>query len=411
MSNTSVIPHLFRTEYCKMCAVLYRSFGIEHFEIVEDLVSDAFLKASEVWKTKGVPENPVAWLYTVARNNARDHFRKSNLFKSTINDDLRRNNYEGEDFELDLSEKNIHDSQLAMIFVACHPCNTPETQIALALNLLCGFGANEIASAFLTNREVIYKRLQRGKTNLKNAQIEIKQPTLSEIEDRLPAVFLTLYLLYNEGYYSAAQDKSLRKDLCIEAMRLCLLLVENNLTNTSQTNALLSLMCFQSSRFDARVNENGEVILYDDQDDSLWDKELIGRGIFYLKQASGGPDFSKYYLEAAIACWHTIKEDSDQKWENILTLYNKLLIVEYSPMAALNRTYALAKARGNTIAIVEAEKLDLKNHHLYHMLLGKLYEDSNQDLALKHYYQALELTKSSADQKQILKNIQRLKVI
>ncbi|HMS66922.1 MAG TPA: sigma factor [Saprospiraceae bacterium] len=129
MSNTSVIPHLFRTEYCKMCAVLYRSFGIEHFEIVEDLVSDAFLKASEVWKTKGVPENPVAWLYTVARNNARDHFRKSNLFKSTINDDLRRNNYEGEDFELDLSEKNIHDSQLAMIFVACHPCNTQKHKL------------------------------------------------------------------------------------------------------------------------------------------------------------------------------------------------------------------------------------------------------------------------------------------
>jgi RNA polymerase sigma-70 factor (ECF subfamily) len=297
-----------------------------------------------------------------------------------------------------LSIKNINDSQLAMIFVVCNPCNTKEAQISLALNLLCGFGADEIASAFLTNKEVIYKRLQRAKEKLRIEKIKIEQPTSSAINSRLSAVLMTLYLLFNEGYYSLSQDIILRKDFCVEAMRLTSLLVENEQTNQPSANALLSLMCFHSSRFDARLNHNGEIILYQHQDTGLWNQELITKGEYFLNQASQGDTLSKYHLEAAIAYWHTIKADTNQKWENILQLYNQLLIIEYSPIAALNRTYALAKVNGKMEAIIEAEKINLKGNYLYHSLLGELYADFDNKKAISHLQNALTLAKSTTDQ-------------
>lgn len=284
-----------------------------------------------------------------------------------------------------------------MLFVVCHPCNAVEAQIGLALSLLCGFGVDEIAHAFLTNREVIYKRLQRAKAKLRAEKIEIRQPAVAEVSDRLPAVLMTLYLLFNEGYYSSHPDFILRKDLCLEAMRLCYLLVENEQTYLPAVNALLALMCFQSSRFDARFNESGEAILYHDQDTKLWNKELINKGEYFLNLASQGSEISKYHLEAGIAYWHTLKRDTKEKWENILQLYNQLLFIEYSPVAALNRTYALSKANGKKEAIVEAEKINLADNHLYHSLLGELYMDIDNEKAIQHLQQALALAKSQAD--------------
>jgi RNA polymerase sigma-70 factor (ECF subfamily) len=281
-------------------------------------------------------------------------------------------------------------------------------QIGLALNLLCGFGAAEIANAFLTNKEVIYKRLQRGREKLRTEKIKIEQPVLSEINERLPAVLITLYLLFNEGYYSSNEDVSLRKDLCLEAMRLTYLLVENDYTNKPEVNALLSLMCFHSSRFEARTGEDGSSILYEDQDTNLWDRELIEKGEFFLDRASVGNMLSKYHLEAAIAYWHTHKEDSQQKWENILQLYNQLLQIEYSPIAALNRTFALAKANGKKEAIAEAEKLNLFDNHLYFTLLGNLYTDVDNVKALKHYEKALSLSGSNPGKAIIAKSMEKL---
>jgi len=346
MDHGELIPHLFRTEYRKIVSVLYKLFGIEHIEIAEDIVSDTFLLASELWGLKGLPENPTAWLYVVAKNKTKDYLKRHSLFARNISKELKYTTPVSEEIEIDLSVKNINDSQLAMIFVVCHPCNPAEAQIGLALNLLCGFGVDEIANAFLTNKKVIYKRLQRAKEKLRTEKIKIEQPTLPEIDDRLSTVLMTLYLLFNEGYYSSNQDTTLRKDLCLEAMRLTYLLIENEQTDKPFANALLSLMCFQSSRFGARHNQNGETILYQDQDTDLWNQELIAKGEYFLNQASQGDKISKYHLEAGIAYWHTIKADTKEKWGNILQLYNQLLLIEYSPIAALNRTYALAKANG-----------------------------------------------------------------
>ena len=233
-------------------------------------------------------------------------------------------------------------------------------------------------------------------------------PAQSEIDERLDTVLRTLYLLFSEGYYSASQHTTLRKELCLEAMRLNLLLTENAQTNTSAANALLSLMCFHASRFEARTGPDGDIVLYDEQDENLWDRELIARGGHYLSASSQDGSLSKYHYEAAIAYWHTQKRDTTEKWENILQLYNRLLQIEYSPMAALNRTYALSKANRKQEAIIEAEKLKLDDNHLYHSLLGHLYTDVDNGKALEHYQAALSLAKTDSDKNMISGKIEKL---
>lgn len=411
MEQSELIPHLFRTEYRKIVAVLCRLFGIDHIETAEDIVSNTFLMASEIWSQKGPPPNPTGWLYTAAKNKTRDYLKRNANFANNISKEFSARSTSIEEIDVDLSDKNITDSQLAMIFVICHPCNPPEAQIGLALNLLCGFGPDEIANAFLTNREVIYKRLQRAKEKLRAEKIQIESPALDEIDSRVSSVLLTLYLLYNEGYYSANEDVTLRKELCVEAMRLTYLLTEYPQTNKPEVNALLSLMCFHSSRFDARIGEAGETILYNDQNSDLWDKDLIARGEYFLNLSSQGSKFSKFHLEAAIAYWHTIKADSKEKWEQVLQLYNELLFIDYSPIAALNRTYALSKANGKQEAIIEAEKINLEGNHLFHLLLGELYMDVDSSKARLHLQRAFELTKSASDRNIIAAKIGRLEKI
>ncbi len=403
MEQQELIPHLFRTEYRKITAVLCKLFGIEHIEIAEDIASDTFLTATETWGLKGLPENPTAWLYHVAKNKAKNYLKRNSLFENKIAADLKSAKPDTDDLEINLSEQNINDSQLQMMFAICHPSISTEAQIGLSLRILCGFGIEEIADAFLSNKETINKRLFRAKEKLRVEKVKIELPDLSQIHERLEAVLTTLYLLFNEGYYSASQNISLRKDLCFEATRLNYSLAENEYTNKPSVNALLSLMCFHASRFDARINQHGEIVLYDEQDTNLWDYELIKRGEYFLNLSSKGNEFSKYHLEAAIAYWHTNKSDTKEKWESILQLYNKLLQIEYSPIAALNRTYALAKANSKQEAIEEAEKLNLTTNHLYFALLGELSMDIDNAKALSHFQKALKLAKSKSD-KNLLSN-------
>jgi len=219
-----------------------------------------------------------------------------------------------------------------------------------------------------------------------------------------------LYLLFSEGYYSESKDAILREDLCLEAMRLTYLLIENEQTNQPVVNALLALMCFHSSRFTARKNDNGEIVLYQDQDEKLWDYELISKGVYFLHQASQGNKISKYHVEAGIAYWHTIKADTKEKWETILQLYNRLLQLEYSPVAALNRTYALSKANGKQEAITEAEKLNLTDNHFYFTLLGELYTDIDNKKAKQNFQKALSLAKTHTDKQTIRRKIENLRI-
>jgi len=406
--QNSLIPQLFRTEYRKLVSVLSYRFGLEHIQAAEDIVSDTFLSATESWAIKGIPENPTAWLYTVAKNKARNYLNRNNLFDVKITPVLQSESSQGEEIDLDFSEKNISDSQLAMIFTICNPVISGHLQISLALNLLCGFGIQEIADAFLTNKETVYKRLQRAKEKLKIANIQIQQPKRSEITSRLETVLTTIYLLFSEGYYSTSQHTVLRKEFCAEAIRLNYLLTENPLTDLPNSSALLSLMCFHASRFDARTGSNGEMILYQDQDERLWNLEMIEKGIFFLNRASEGNKVSHFHLEAAIAYWHTKKADTKEKWEQILQLYNSLLILKFSPLAALNRTYALSKTEGKAVAIAEAEKLNLNDNQFYYVLLGNLYTEIDNKKALSNFSAALSLATGEADRKTIERYIAEL---
>ena len=408
MNQQELIPHLFRTEFRKITAVLCKLLGIEHIEFAEDIASETFLSAMETWTYKGIPENPTAWLYSVAKNKARNFIHRNHLFAEKIAGQIKNSSSESEENEIDLSDKNIQDSQLQMLFAICHPSISTEAQIGLSLRILCGFEIEEIADAFLTNKETINKRLFRAKEKLRTEKVQIKFPSEADINFRLETVLTTLYLLFNEGYYSESGDTVLREDLCLEAMRLTYLLIENEQTNQPSVNALLSLMCFQSSRFAARKNNNGEIVLYDDQDESLWNNELISKGVYFLHQASHGNQLSKYHIEASIAYWHTIKNDTKEKWENILQLFNQLLQIEYTPIAALNRTYALSKANGKEEAIVEAEKLKLEDNHFYFILLGELYKDIDNSKAKMNFQKALSLAKTQTDRQTIQKNIDSL---
>lgn len=404
---TELIPHLFRTEYRKIVSVLTRSFGFERIEIAEDIVSDTFLTAAETWGLKGLPPNPTAWLYQVAKNKAKNLLLRNAVFEKKVAPEIY-SSAEARAPEIDLSPQNISDSQLQMMFAICNPLIPQEAQIGLALRILCGFGIDEIADAFLTNREVINKRLFRAKEKLREEKIELEMPRQYEIIERLDAVLTTLYLLFNEGYYSSSKNTTLRKDLCWEAIHLVQFLLENELTNLPQTNALLSLMYFHASRFDARVNEQGEIVLYADQDQSLWDHQCIQKGEHYLNLSAQGNKLSKYHLEAAIAYWHTQPMESTEKWETILQLYNQLLQIEYSPAAALNRTYALAKARSYKEAIVEAEKLKLEGNHFYFALLGELYKKIDSQKSANNLKKALPLAKTSAEKQLIQSKIDLL---
>jgi RNA polymerase sigma factor (sigma-70 family) len=404
-----LLPHLFRTEYRKIVSVLGKKFGFEQLEIAEDIVSDTFLVAVSTWGIKNaIPANPTAWLYNVARNKAINYLERHQVFEKKIAPTIKDEADKASEFEIDLSPQNINDSQLQMMFAICHPTIPVEAQIGLSLRILCGFGIDEIADAFLVDKETINKRLFRARQKLREDNVTISMPGSAELDGRLQAVLRTIYLFFNEGYYSVSTNKTLRKDVCFEAIRLCYMLVENSSTNKPDVNALLALMSFHASRFDARLDEKGEPILYDEQDTTLWDTDLIKRGEYFLNISASGYKISKYHVEAAIAYWHTRKSDPE-KWERILYLYNELLIIEYSPVAALNRTYALSKVQGKEKAIEEAKKLELSDNHFYFTLLGELYADLDNNEARKNFEKALELAKTASDKNTIRKKIDRLK--
>ncbi len=404
--TNELLPHLFRLEYSKMTAVICRHFGLKHIEIAEDIISETFLIATETWSIDGIPNNPTAWLYTVAKNKTKDYLKRLTVSKSKT--DVILSNYTDNEKEIDFEIKTITDSQLAMIFAVCNPLNSTEAQINLALQILCGFSVEEIANAFLEKKETIKKRLFRARKNLRNDGFQINELNEKQILSRINTVLRTLYLLFNEGYYSKSNDYIIRKDLCLEAISLLLILTEHPLTNIPQTNALLALMCYQSSRFDARENEVGEIVLFEQQNRNLWDQELIDKGNYYLVNACTGEEISKYHFEAGIAYWHTTPTDKN-KWQHILQLYNQLILIEYSPITALNRTFAFAKVYGKEKALKEAENINLKGNHYYYMLLGFLYSDTNINKSIYNYNKAIKLTKSKLEQNTLIKEINRLK--
>jgi RNA polymerase sigma factor (sigma-70 family) len=402
MDQSNLIPQLYRQEFSKMVALICSRYGVDQMDAAEDIVSETFLAAAETWGLKGVPDNPVGWLYRVARNNTLNGLKHERVFRQKVKGELVRGGVSRVEPELDISPENITDSQLRMLFAVCHPSIPVEAQVSLGLRVLCGFTIDEIAQALLTTNANINKRLYRAKEKLRSSGVTLTLPDEAGVNARLDAVLVTLYLLFNEGYYSASPDKVLRKDLCLEAVRLTYLLAEyrggvGRGVIRADVYSLLALMCFQASRLNARMDAAGALVLYDQQDSGLWDVELINRGNSFFVKACDAGVLSRYQLEAAIAWWHTHHRDGKEKWENILMLYNKLLIMDYSPIAALNRAYAFARVYGKEAAIPEAEGLELEGNLFYHSLLGELYMGTDDQAAIGHFERAAGLVSTEAE--------------
>ena len=402
--SANALTKIFKAEYSNLVAVLCHYHGVD-IQQSEDLVSDTFMQAMRVWSHKGVPDNPKAWLRKVATNKLRDLYRRKKIY-----DDKVRPRYledqESEEAPL-LNEALIRDSQLRMIFAVCHTELKMESSICLALRLLCGFNVDEIAAALLATKASVNKKLHRAKQKLRPHKEDWDQLSEEDCRQRLDPVLRIIYLIFNEGYYSSSADVEVREEICWEALRLALLVARQDFLPQSRTHALIALMSFHASRLSSRTTVDGRLILYADQDRTQWDSTLITKGNQYLTAASTGDVISKYHLEAAIAYWHTTEASS--KWAPILQLYNKLLMVEYNPIIALNRTYALAQVKGAEAALTEAFKLDQTHNHLYHSLIAELYiMVSKKEEALAHLKKAMTLTNREGEKNLITSKMEKL---
>jgi len=397
--------HLFRHESGRMVAALTRIFGFHNLALAEDVVQEAFCRATEVWAFRGVPENPSAWLMATAKNCALDVLRRERTAR-TYAPELGRL-LESEwtlvpAIEEAFAPNAIKDDLLRIMFSCCHPQLAEEAQVALILHILCGFSVDEIAGALVSTHAAIEKRITRGKKTLAKSR-KLFEVTAAEFLSRLPAVHTALYLLFNEGYHGANPEFAVRSDLCREAMRLTAVLLEHPLCATPRTHALAALMCLHAARLPGRIDASGNLSSLFDQDRTAWDRQLIAEGISFLACSAKGSEMSEYHLEAAIASVHaTARGIEDTDWAKIISLYDSLISIRPSPIVALNRAIAIAQLDGPDRGIAEIQAIvdrdRLKSYPFYWAALGE-FELRSKRYATAHGYfrSALALARNEAE--------------
>jgi RNA polymerase sigma-70 factor (ECF subfamily) len=408
-ATNKIVDHLFRHESGKMIAVLSKLLGLQNLQAAQDISQDTLLQALYTWSHKGLPENPTAWLYRVAKNKAVDYLRREKTFRGVRAQHayLLHPAYPANDVHPIFESEQIEDSQLRMIFACCHPSIPTDSQIALALKTLCGLSVTEIAQAFLKDEETIAKRIYRAKEKIRAQKIQLELPSPTELPPRLDAVLHCLYLLFNEGYNSSQPRQLIREGLCEEAMRMAYMLTQVPLTNLPSTNALLALFCFQASRLQARLDDGGNIILLKHQDRRKWHQPLIQKGCFFLEKATKN-EISTYHLEAAIAYLHAIAPSFEATdWKAIHYLYTILAGQNPTPFIALNKAIAASYAVNKQAALEELQQIKgLQNYYLYHTAIGEIYYDLNRKEDAKYYYEkALRLTTSLAEQQLLQEKI------
>ena len=422
MSNHSqintTIDHLFRRESGKLVAVLTGIFGPHNLQMAEDVVQDTLIKAMDSWKFYGVPDNPSAWMFRVAKNQALDIIRKQKTrlqYEKSISTLLNSEYSLGPLVNELMNKEDIADDQLRMMFTCCHPSLPLESQVALILKTLCGFSIGEIARAFICSKDTIEKRLYRAKQQFREQKIEFLVPDLLQTGDRLDNILTSIYLLFNEGYNSTHHEALIRKDLLDEAIRLALLLVEHPKTRDPKVFALLALMYFTCARTDARQDKEGNILLLKDQDRRLWNRELINKATGFLDASVPADPLSIYHLQAGIA-WEHMRTSSYEwtNWNKILHLYDLLYEIEPSPIVALNRAIAVAEVYGPKAGIDAIEMIPAKNaiekYYLLPATLGEFYNKLDDRYKAREYYQqAMRLTQSAAEKNLLQKKISAIK--
>jgi len=401
--SASQLPeHYFRHEFGRLVSVLSRRFGVHRVELCEDAVQTALLRAVQSWPQRGEPNDRSAWLYRVAHNEVLGALRRMKRTDASV-DDAEHVADEASAEEAVLLEHEVKDDQLRMLFVCANPEIPRESQIVFALKTLCGFSVEEIALRLFQSREAVYKRLQRARSILRECVVELEPANLGELATRLPAVLEILYLLFTESYSSAQPDQLIRHELCEEAIRLALLLEEHPVGALPETAALLALMYLDAARFDSRVDGTGGLLLLEQQDRSLWDRDLIAIGISCLHRAARGDVFTRYHAEAAIAAEHCLAPTYEQtRWAEIARLYQMLDGVAPSPINTLNRSIAIAEWHGPEAALALLEAINppawLLGYYLWDATLGELYRRrGDRDRAVAHLTRALNAAPTHAE--------------
>ena len=417
-SVQTLVDHLFRQEAGRMVAILTRLFGMHNLEMAEDILQDTFHQALKDWSAGQVPDNPSGWLMVVAKRKAINAVRRERLQRSFAKDmDALLKSEWTTAYTMDqvFLEDEIRDSQLRMIFTCCHPSLPMEGQLALTLKTLCGFGVPEIAAAMLTTESNVNKRLYRAKEKIRNEEIPFSVPAGQHLLPRLDAVLLVIYLLFNEGYNSSGENAVIRHDLCLEAMRLAMLLTEKPVTSGYRpVYALLALLCFHSARFDARMDTNNSLIVLEEQDRSRWNRDLISQGLQFLAQSTGGDQITAYHLEAAIAGEHCLAPDfASTNWTRIYHYYVELERLKPSSVIRLNLALVIGKKDGPEAALRLLHQLEnnraLDGYYLLHASLGEFYHELGlREEARTCFRRARELTKSPAIRDVLEKKIARL---
>ena len=391
-----------------------RIFGVENLNLAEDVVQEALARALQTWPFYGVPKNPSAWIMRASRNLALDVVRRRKVFQNKQAEIIRLMDRDGVGpDEAIFSEDEIADDRLRLMFVCCHPAIPADAQVALALKTLCGFGVTEISRAFLTTDAAIAKRLTRAKQKIRQARIPFEIPGAKELGQRLDGVLQSLYLLFNEGYKASSGENLVREELCNEAIRLTGLLAQHPIGNQPKTHALLALMLLNAARIPTRVDSEGNLLRLKEQDRTRWDQATIARGMFHLSQSAAGDELSEYHLQAGIAACHCAAKDYESTdWQQILSLYDRLIEFDQSPVVALNRAVAIANIHGPRAGLQTVEGIrgldKLSSYYLLYAVLGEFEMRTGKlQSAAEQFRRSFELAETKSERAFLLKRLQR----
>lgn len=403
------IDHIYRTEARRVFATLVRLVG--DFDLAEDVMQEAFAAALQQWQDEGIPKNPAAWLISVGKFKAIDMIRRKKRLDDKRYDLAEQFLTSLESIE-DLDEAQFQDDQLRLIFTCCHPALSPDTQVALTLREVCGLTTEEVARAFLVPQTTIAQRIVRGKAKIRDANIPYVIPKQNDLSERLDSVLSVIYLVFNEGYSASFGESVTRHDLSSEAIHLARMMLE--LLPDPETTGLLALMLLHDSRRNARVDQNGDIILLEDQDRTLWNREQISEGSQLVEQALSSGRFGAYTLQAAIAAVHA-EANSPEKtgWAQIVALYDVLLRIVPSPVVELNRAVAIAMRDGSEAGLQLVNTIldrgNLKDYHLAYSAKAELcHRLGKMNEAQSAYKKALSLAKQTPERRFLQKRLQNL---
>jgi RNA polymerase sigma factor (sigma-70 family) len=390
-----LVEDFFRRQYGHLVAVLTRTVGVRHLDVVEDAVQAAMLTALTSWTAQGLPEDPGAWLYRVAYNAAIDDLRRKgarNRILAHAVDQLARDSQDVPGFRF---SQEVGDDTLRMLFICCDDAIPRESQLVFALKTLCGFSVFEIALRLFTSEANVYKRYARARDRLRQLAPELETPPLDALKSRLPAVQGVLYLLFNEGYLSSGNEEAIRRELCDEAVRLTTLLAEHPIGAVPETFALLALMHLHAARLGARRDATGGLLLLEEQDRTQWDRERMRISAEWLQRSATGDVFSRFHAEAGIAAEHCFAPSFEAtRWQDIADLYAMLERIDPSPLHTMNRAVAVAESQGPVAGLAVLQALAppawLAGSYLWDAVMGDLHRRAGHlDIAERHRERAL----------------------